>query len=411
MKSRLWLKQSRQENLIYLVLWVALFAAPLLGLVIRVSNDPGITFRWSDIFLVWRKFAVYLFLFLLHNFLLAPLFAHRGKRNAYLVVITVIVALYAVWQFNTRPQQPAGLPEQTVNQVGPPSVVPERPSDMTRPPATPSDPPSEHPGPPSISDGPSSSGAPQLLPDEAPHPIIEPDIMSIIMLIFMFAANIGMKHYYYSREDRQRVVELEKQNLEQQLEYLRFQINPHFLMNTLNNIHALIDINPQQAQETIVELSKMMRYILYEGERQGVPLTKEMEFIRTYMKLMRLRYSNRVAITLNLPADVPNKTIPPLILISFIENAFKHGISYRRRSFVDVDVTIHDDALSFTCRNSKADVSNTEKGGVGLSNVRRRLDLLFPESYILNITDDADTYTVDLTVPILQNSETLPNQI
>jgi len=171
-------------------------------------------------------------------------------------------------------------------------------------------------------------------------------------------------------------------------------------MNTLNNIHALIDIDPTKAQETIVELSKMMRYILYESDRQGVSLSKEMELIRTYMKLMRLRFSDKVAITLNLPSEVPDKTLPPLILISFIENAFKHGISYQHNSFVEVSVAVEGETLSFTCRNSKVDISNQEKGGVGLVNVRKRLDLLYPGDYDLSIHDDADTYTVELLVPI-----------
>ncbi len=412
MKSRLWLKQSRQENLTYLVVWVVLFAAPLLGLVIRVSNTPYTSFQWEDLLLVWRKFAVYLFLFILHNFLVAPLFAHKGKRYSYLILMTVIVAMFAVWQFKTRPIHSDGNPEQTFNQGRPPFDGQGRPSDMSGFPGAPMNPPSDFQGaPPPMPPEAPVSDAPQLHPGKAPHSVLEPDIMAIIMLVFMFAANVGIKHYYYSREDRQRIIELEKQNLEHQLEYLRFQINPHFLMNTLNNIHALIDINPGKAQETIVELSKMMRYILYEGERQGVPLTKEMEFIRTYMKLMGLRYSNKVDITLNLPDEVPDKTIPPLILISFIENAFKHGISYRRKSFVNIEVSVHDDALFFTCTNSKADVSNNEKGGVGLANVHRRLELLFPGRYNLDIRDDADTYTVDLKVPIVQNAETINNRI
>ena len=228
----------------------------------------------------------------------------------------------------------------------------------------------------------------------------EHDILSIVVLILMFGANLGTKYYYRSRSDQRKLEELEKQNLEQQLEYLRYQINPHFFMNTLNNIHALVDIDPSKAQETILELSKMMRFVLYEGDKSGVPLTKEFSFIRTYAKLMELRYTDKVKITVDVPNEAPDKTIPPLMLISFIENAFKHGISYQHDSFVDMKASIDGDYLLFTCINSKAEKPNQEKGGVGLTNVRKRLDLLYDKRYKLDIKDEPDIYTVVLKLPL-----------
>lgn len=371
------MKQSKQENLIYLAVWVMLFAAPLLGLYVRTANDEMITFRWMDVFIVWRKFGVYLLLFLAHNFLLAPLLVHKHKRLLYFSLTAIVVTVFALWQFASSP--PKGSPGAERQRTG-----------------------IQHPGPPpaQAEDAKKPNILPSLSPDDHPPVIVEPDILSIMLLALMLGANVGIKGYFSNRKDRERLSELEKQNLEQQLEYLRFQINPHFFMNTLNNIHALIDIDPTKAQETIVELSKMMRYILYEGERQGVPLTKEMEFIRTYARLMRQRYSDKVSIVLNLPEEVPDRSLPPLLLISFIENAFKHGISYRRKSFVEIDVKVENERLQFTCRNSKADVSNLERGGVGLVNVRRRLDLLYPSDYDLHINDEAETYTVDLNIPV-----------
>jgi hypothetical protein len=228
----------------------------------------------------------------------------------------------------------------------------------------------------------------------------EHDILSIVVLLLMFGANLGTKYYYRSRSDQRKLEELEKQNLEQQLEYLRYQINPHFFMNTLNNIHALVDIDPSKAQETILELSKMMRFVLYEGDKSGVPLTKEFSFIRTYAKLMELRYTDKVKITVDVPNEAPDKTIPPLMLISFIENAFKHGISYQHDSFVDMKASIDGDYLLFTCINSKAEKPNQEKGGVGLTNVRKRLDLLYDKRYKLDIKDEPDIYTVVLKLPL-----------
>jgi LytS/YehU family sensor histidine kinase len=171
-------------------------------------------------------------------------------------------------------------------------------------------------------------------------------------------------------------------------------------MNTLNNIHALVDIDAEKAKSTILELSKMMRFILYEGDKKGVPLTREFDFIRNYVTLMRLRFTDKVRITVDLPAQVPDKQIPPLMLITFIENAFKHGISYQHESFIDVKASIEDDQLHFSCRNSKAEKPNEEKGGVGLANVKQRLKLLYDNHYALKIQDSPDIYSVQLSIPL-----------
>jgi len=224
--------------------------------------------------------------------------------------------------------------------------------------------------------------------------------MAVVVLILMLGANLGIKTYFRSRDDRKRLVELEHENLEQQLEYLRYQINPHFFMNTLNNIHALVDINPEKAKDTILELSKMMRFVLYEGNKQGVSLSREMDFIRHYVTLMQLRYTDKVRITLDLPTEVPDRQIPPLILITFIENAFKHGVSYQHESFIEARVIVEGERLQFMCRNSKSEKSNEEKGGVGLANVRKRLNLLYGNHYALGIHNDADVYSVELNIPL-----------
>ncbi len=375
MKKNYWMKQSRQENLIYLAVWGMLFAAPLLSLYVRTVSDTNLVFDWTEVFIVWRKFIPFLLLFLIHNFLLAPLLVHGHKRIVYFSVMAVIIAAFTFYQCTNRPKGGAHRAPR------PPMEMRDRreppPFDRPRPRA-------EH------------------RPDMPPPIIGEHDILAVVVLILMFGANLGIKGYFRARDDRKRLAALEKQNLEQQLEYLRYQINPHFFMNTLNNIHALVDIDPAKAQETIVELSKMMRYVLYEkGEsQQGVPLTKELEFIRTYVKLMQLRYTEKVKITLNLPHEVPDRQIPSLILVTFIENAFKHGVSYQRESFIEMTVEVQDDHLHFTCRNSKADVPNQQKGGVGLANVRKRLDLLYDHNYTLSIHDDPQVYTVDLTLPL-----------
>ena len=398
------MKQSRQETLIYLAAWVVLFAAPLLSLYVRTVNDPTLVFNWAEVFIVWRKFALFLALFLVHNYLLAPLLVYKYRRVVYFSIVTVVIALFTVYQCTSRPERPDRRP---------PHERLERPDNPDRP-ELPDIP--ENPGKPELPENP---GIPENLEfpgdpdfDERPMPprfeeghrppliIGEHDILAIVVLILMFGVNVGIKGYFRSRHDRQRLSELEHENLEQQLEYLRYQINPHFFMNTLNNIHALVDIDPVKAKDTIVELSKMMRFVLYEGNKQGVPLSREFDFIRHYVALMQLRFTDKVKISLDLPQMAPDRQIPPLILITFIENAFKHGVSYKHDSFITIKAVVKAGRLQFECRNTKAEQPNQEKGGVGLRNVRQRLDLLFDENYTLRIQDEAEIYSVELEIPL-----------
>ncbi len=129
---------------------------------------------------------------------------------------------------------------------------------------------------------------------------------------------------------------LEKENVQNQLAFLRNQVSPHFFMNTLNNIHALIDVDTEEAKEAIIKLSKLMRHLLYDSQAELVPLAKEMEFIQSYINLMKLRFSEKVKINLSIPDQLPDKSIPPFLFTSFVENAFKHGISYQNSSFIDI---------------------------------------------------------------------------
>ena len=404
----IWMKnQSRQENLAYLVAWSLLFATPLLSLYLRTAQDPYLEFNWQEVFFVWGKFSIFLGLFLIHNFLLAPLLIHSHKRVVYFSIMTVVMAGFIVLQCTTKPkgiekrmrfhqrmeqramEQGDNLPPdfedfekfREGNPEGDPRNDGMFKDDMHKNDMHKRDPKMERRHTPPLFVG-------------------EHDVLSIVVLLLMFGANLGTKYYFRSRSDQRKLEDLEKQNLEQQLEYLKYQINPHFFMNTLNNIHALVDIDPSKAQETIRELSKMMRFVLYEGDKSGVPLTKEFEFVRTYTKLMQLRYSDKVKITVDVPEVAPDMTIPPLMLISFIENAFKHGISYQHDSFIDIKLEVKDNDLSFTCRNSKAEIPNQEKGGVGLVNVKKRLDLLYDKSYTLNIKDEPDIYIVELKLPL-----------
>ena len=365
-----WMKtQSRQENVIYLALWGMLFAAPVLSMYIRTVNNSMLYFNWREILMIWSLFAVYLVIFLIHNFLLAPMLIYGRKRILYTTIVAAIFACFVTYQCTHRP---------TPKRFGPPPMeMRMRMHDGHRPPR-------EFNRPPRV---------PAIF-------IGQHEIVAVVVLVLMFGMNIGIKLFFKNRKDQKKLEDLQKKNLEQQLEYLKYQINPHFFMNTLNNIHALVDIDPEKAKDTILELSKMMRFILYEGDKSGVPLTREFDFIRHYVALMQLRYTDKVEIRTELPENAPDKTLPPLMLINFIENAFKHGISYQQQSFVHIKITVSNDQLHFTCSNSKAETPNQEKGGVGLANVKQRLHLLYDNNYSLKIQDQPDSYNVELTIPL-----------
>ena len=403
----IWMKnQSRQENLAYLVAWSLLFATPLLSLYLRTTNDPYMEFNWQEVFFVWGKFSIFLGLFLIHNFLLAPLLIHSHKRIVYFSIVTALMAGFIVFQCTTRPkgvEKRMRLHHERMEQrnMGLGENMPPDFEDFEK--FREGNPEGDPRNDGMLKDDMHKRGPKMERRHTPPLFVGEHDVLSIVVLLLMFGANLGTKYYFRSRSDQRKLEDLEKQNLEQQLEYLKYQINPHFFMNTLNNIHALVDIDPSKAQETIRELSKMMRFVLYEGDKRGVPLTKEFEFIRTYTKLMQLRYTDKVRITVDMPNEAPDVTIPPLMLISFIENAFKHGISYQHDSFIEIKLELISSPahyLAFTCLNSKAETPNQEKGGVGLANVKKRLDLLYDKSYTLNIKDEADIYIVELKLPL-----------
>ena len=364
-------KDKRQETLIYLVLWGLLFIAPVLSLYFRTTNDPTLTFDWKEVLMVWRETAIFFACFLIHNYLLAPLLVYRQRRTLYLSVLAVLIALFVTYQCSNGPHDRR--PHD-----GPP---PREMADFERRPPI-----KHHP--------------PKRKDHRPPVMVGEHDIVRVIILILMLLANLGIKLYFKQRRDQLQMAELEKHNLEQQLEYLKYQINPHFLMNTLNNIHALVDINPELAKNTILELSKLLRFVLYEGNKQTVPLKCELDFLDNYLQLMRLRYTNKVSISFQKPAQLPNTEVPPLMFITFVENAFKHGVSYKQESFIDITIETDKEHLTFSCRNSKLPKGEDKQGGVGLKNVKQRLELIYGKNFTLDIDDQADTYNILLVIPL-----------
>ncbi|WP_165806828.1 sensor histidine kinase [Balneicella halophila] len=187
-----------------------------------------------------------------------------------------------------------------------------------------------------------------------------------------------------------------------ELYYLKNQINPHFLFNSLNSIYALTVKKSDQAPEAVITLSELMRYMLYETDHHFVPVEKELQYIENYIKLQRLRMADSSNVTLKVKGDITNKKISPLILISFIENAFKYGVNSSGKTKINIVLTLSNDQISFHCDNA---ISNTQKDkntpeGIGLKNTKERLDLLYSNKYSLEIVHTEDNYSVDLKLDI-----------
>ena len=338
------------ENLLYLMVWMVIILVPVLNS--KMLEEVHVSLE--NILIAWLKIAPYLLIFIIHNSLIAPRLLLRKHRYVwYLVVnlltITAVFSLVAIYEkyapYDTEPYILNGKASFT---------------------------------------------------DLAIY-------WNILLGFFMTGLNMGIKLLYRSLRDEQQMEELKRQNLQAEMDYLRYQINPHFFMNTLNNIHALIDIDTEYAKSAVIELSKMMRYVLYESGSETISLKKDIQFIENYIELMRVRYDSSIDRCLDYPATIPNKVaIPPLLLIVFVENAFKHGVSYNHASFIHIRIGYRDDAVTAVISNSRHEKSRPGTTGIGLENVKKRLALIYQDNYTLSIDDsDPAVYTVKLIIPIM----------
>lgn len=211
-----------------------------------------------------------------------------------------------------------------------------------------------------------------------------------------------MKHWYVKE---QRNLILQKENMEAQLKVLKAQIHPHFLFNTLNNIYSYTRNSSPVASKMLMELSDILRYILYEGDQQRVPLSKELKLLRDYIELEQLRYGNKLEVTVNYPSNAEHYSIAPLLLLPFVENCFKHGTSTMLENpWVSLQLHISNDTLYMKLLNGKAEQPATHKPGIGLHNVKERLRLLYPGEHELQTLNEPDVFIVNLKISLQQQA-------
>jgi len=224
--------------------------------------------------------------------------------------------------------------------------------------------------------------------------------MFLLLNAVTAAVAVGIRHLQRVRQIKQQLKEEKARSTEAELAWLKNQINPHFLFNTLNNISSLTQIDPDAAQDAIAQLSDLLRYAMYETNKAAVPIQGEVDFMRNYIALMKLRCNERTAV--NCRFSILNYQLPvaPLLFISLIENAFKHGVSSSRPSKIDISLADEGSSLVFTCDNTNypKDDADRSGSGIGLENTRRRLDLLYPGRYQWEQSLEGDIYHVRITL-------------
>ncbi|WP_159023287.1 sensor histidine kinase [Formosa sp. L2A11] len=188
--------------------------------------------------------------------------------------------------------------------------------------------------------------------------------------------------------------------LQSEIQHLRYQLQPHFFFNSLNNIYSLVDVSPEQAKSTIHSLSKLMRYLLYETNIEMVPLSKEIDFMKKYLELMKLRISDKTQVISTFPSEGNNIKITPLLFISLIENAFKHGVSANKESEIYIDMSVKEHVVVFKIVNNNypKQISDKSGSGIGLQNLRKRLELLYPNKHVFKTEVVNGRFFVDLQI-------------
>lgn len=221
------------------------------------------------------------------------------------------------------------------------------------------------------------------------------------VLIITISTIIKTLSELYNNQQNKLIAETHRASTE--LNYLRKQTNPHFLFNSLNSIYSLAYKKSDLVPDAIVTLSEMMRYMLYETDNKFVFLEKEINYIKNYLELQKLRLNNIENITINIHGETKNKHIEPMLLISFIENAFKYGTDYKGAAFVKIKITIEDTILDFWVENKiENHRKDPENSGIGMINIENRLNLLYPNAHQLTIIETDSNYSVHLNLKLDQ---------
>ncbi|MGD1846653.1 MAG: sensor histidine kinase [Salibacteraceae bacterium] len=344
------ISSSRLEVLIHLLLWLLLFSLPLAFLPDTLQQVQGV--YW----MVYSHQALLCTAFYFNYLFLTPIWLEKKKLLGFLLGVVGIVAI--VITVNMLIRDWFDLDQQYRDSLNLPQNYQHLPGIRTFP--------------------------------------------TLSTLVILAISTVLRSNKMMQKQAGLRMKEQEER-LTTELRFLKSQISPHYLFNTLNTIYALTETNTQEARSAIHMLSKQIRYLLYETDRSYTTLSAEIQFLNDYIRLMRLRLPDHV--TINFDQETPPKPvrIPPMLFLHFVENSFKHGISNRQASDLQFSLRFADGQVFFKASNPMHQ-QLTEPGGVGLSNTLRRLNLLYPEhNYQLHVSPGPHFYTVDLSIPVYED--------
>jgi len=369
------------ESIVYLVIWLGIFSIPFF------QNRQAELVNWEKVSVEWVRMSSYLVIFLVNAYYLVPKFLFRKKYSVYILLsllsIIIILSISISIRIFLTDSEPIAMPPM---ELGPGMPPMELGSNMPPP----------------------MGFKPPTQPVQKSIIMIFIDNAIIALLVVGAGTTIKITSQWLNEEGRRK--DIEKEQLKTELALLRHQVSPHFFMNTLNNIHALVDVDTEIAKDAIIRLSTLMRYLLYDTAHGQTSLKKEIEFIDSYITLMQLRFSKKVKIKVEVPQTIPNIQIPPMLFISFLENAFKHGVSYQADSFVFFHMTLNENRLECSIKNSKHSINkerNKLYSGIGLTNIKKSLALLYNEDYTLEIDEDEREFEVKLSIPIYITKDNL----
>ena len=336
----------------FALFWAVVFALPPLIYLghLLAGHDSSVSMR--VIALNWIEILPFFLLFCVHNYLIAPLFF---KKKYFLYAILTAGVSVAFFQF-------------ILKTTGPPSDV----------------------------------GA--VLPPPGIKRPFTPGFLKMSIALLLLFVDLGFKAILQMAESEKQMQKMEAEGLSQRLEILRYQVNPHFFMNTLNNIQALILTEPEKATESVSAFSKLMRMVLNQTPGPMISLGRELQYVEQLVRLMRLQLPEGMPIEFDRPQSIDQHAlVPSLALVSFVENAFKHGGKSGPEAFIRISVGISAGRVSFRCSNRLAASASPEvedkDGGLGIANVRSRMELLYPGDYTLEYGNEGDIYNVRMEFP------------
>ncbi|MEH6536183.1 MAG: histidine kinase [Psychroserpens sp.] len=226
----------------------------------------------------------------------------------------------------------------------------------------------------------------------------------VVVIVSAFKLlKLNLEQISKTKELETKILDTQLKLKEQELNYLKMQIHPHFLFNTLNTMYGFALKKAEQTPDMILKLSNLLDYLLYQAEKPFVLLSEEIEHIKDYIALEKMRFNNTLNVKMDVQLDSENTTIAPMLLLPFIENSFKHGSINNGVLEIDIKLTANDDLIYFHIKNSNSE-NTSSKQGIGLENIKKRLELLYPKTYDLSISNTATSFEVELQLKKTSNA-------